>query len=180
MPRVLAFLLLPACVVLSSCQPLVESPSAADASAENPAPQPEAPADPQEKDGIFGKVTADVVDMKKALAENPNLIVLHRDGLGNDPLTQYANAYVYLRSEAQMLNMQHQMDLMKAMNDDKYPNYEEFMKFVKQYNFQFSMLKPWQKYGYNEDTGSMVILQDEGEKKRRYEEKGLEYHEGTL
>ncbi len=100
--------------------------------------------------------------------------------LGNDPLTQYANAYVYLRSEAQMLNMQHQMDLMKAMNDDKYPNYEEFMKFVNQYNFQFSMLKPWQKYGYNQDTGSMVILQDEGEKKRRYEEKGLEYHEGTL
>jgi hypothetical protein len=180
MPRLLALLLIPCVLLVSSCEKAEETEPAADNAVGNPAPQAQ-PEGEKKREGIFKKTTAQVVDMKKALAENPNLIVFKRNGLGNDPLTQYANAYVYLRSEAQMLNMKHQMDILKAMNDDRYPNYEEFMKFVKQHNFQFTMLKPWQKYGYNEDTGSMVILQDEAVKKQRYKEAGIEdqYQEGT-
>lgn len=166
MRRLLAFLMLPCVVLLSACQKAEE--------------ETDAQAEPQvEREGVIGKVTAEVVDMKKALAENPDLVVFQRNGLGNDPLTQYANAYIYLSSEIQMQNMKHQMDILKAMNE-RYPTYEEFMQFVKQYGFQFSKLKPWQKYGYNEETGSMVILQDEAEKKRRLEKAGVEYKEGTL
>ena len=34
----------------------------------------------------------------------------------------------------------------------EYPSYEEFMKFIKENNFQFSKLKPWQMYGYDDET----------------------------
>lgn len=164
----LLVLVLPLCVLtFSSCTKAEETDLSA--------------AEQKDEDKFFKKTTAEVVDAKKALAENPDLAVFDRNGLGNDPLTQAANAAVYLSAEVHMMNIKHQMDLLREMDEDhKYPSYEEFMKFVKDNNFQFSMLKPWQMYGYDDETGSMMILQDEAEKKRRFEEKGIEYHEGTL
>ena len=178
MSRLPALLRLPCVLLISSCQKAEDTKSAADNPAANPRPQDQ----PKDREAIFGKTTAEVVDMKKAMAENPDLKPFQRQGLGSDPLSQYANAYIYLSSEIQMQSMKHQLDILKVDNDFKNLSYEQFMKFVKDNNFQFSPLKPWQKYGYNEDTGSMVILQDEAEKKRRFKEAGIEgqYKEGTL
>jgi len=172
MTRLHATILLSCALSISSCIKAEETKP----SEEKAVPQA------QDREGIFGKTTAEIVEVKQAMAENPDLKIFQRQGLGNDPLSQYANAYIYLSSEIQMQNMKHQLDILKVDNDFKNLNYTQFMKFVKDNNFQFSMLKPWQKYGYNEETGSMVILQDEAEKKRRFQAAGIEdqYKEGTL
>lgn len=164
----LLLLALPICMLtFSSCQKAEETEQTA--------------VEQNDEDKFFQKTTAEVVDKKKALAENPDLAVFTRNGLGNDPLTQAANAAVYVSAEIHMMNIKRQVDLLREMDEDhEYPSYEEFMKFVKENNFQFSKLKPWQMYGYDDETGSMMILQDEAEKKRRFESKGIEYKEGTL
>lgn len=174
MSRLFAIALLPCVLLLSSCQKAEETKP----NDENAAPQAQQ-GELKKGESIIGKVTAQVVDAKKALAENPDLREFERQGLGGDYLTQLANARTYLPAEVQMNNMKHQLDILEADKGRKL-SYEEFMDFVKENGFTFSMVKPWQMYGYDSDTGEMMILQDEAKKKRIYEEKGLEYKEGTL
>jgi hypothetical protein len=152
----------------------------ADNATVQPQDQQSAPVQPPQNDsGILGKVTAEIVDAKKALADNPNLMILETSNLGGDPLTQGANSVIYVPSRILMLNMQNTLKQYKALND-KWPNYEEFMDIVKQNNIQFNMLKRWQMYGYDSDKGEMMILQDEAVKKERFEKAGLDYVEGKL
>ena len=129
--------------------------------------------------GIIGKTTAEVVDVYKARDENPDLAELQRNTLGDNPLTQSTNAYVYIRSEVSTLGMQQSIKVHKALND-KWPTYEEFMDIMQQNNIKFTALKPWQKYGYDSESGEIVILQDEAEKKRRYKAQGLDYEPGKI
>ena len=39
------------------------------------------------------------------------------------------------------------------------------------------MLPPYQMYGYNPETGGLVVLEDKAEKIRRYEERGIRIDE---
>lgn len=162
---------------LSACNSEIPSTSSPDATVDQPAPQAAPAAQPKDDSGILGKVTAEIVDAKQALAENPNLVVLETSNLGSDPLTQGANAVVYVPSRILMLNMQNTLKQFRALND-RWPNYAEFMDIVKQNNIQFNMLKRWQMYGYDSDKGEMMILQDEAAKKERYEKAGLDYQPG--
>lgn len=174
---------LSACDALRTPLPGVEDSPETNVTNEN-AGDPETPAPAEnnganEKQGILGKTTAEIVDAKKAMAENPDLKVMETSNLGGDPLTQSANAAVYIPSRILMLNMQNTLKQFRALND-RWPNYAEFMEIVKQNNIQFNMLKRWQMYGYDAEKGEMMILQDEGMKKEIYEKAGLDYVPGKL
>ena len=140
--------------------------------AENPQPE-------KDGKGIIGKTTAEVVDARKALEENPDLQVHDRRGLGSNPLSQSTNAYVYLRSQVSTLGMQQSINAHKALNDS-WPTYEEFMKIMTDNRIEFTQLYRWQKYGYDSETGEIMILQDEELKKEMYKAKGLDYEKSDL
>jgi hypothetical protein len=40
-------------------------------------------------------------------------------------------------------------------------------------DLQFKWLKPYQMYGYDSDTGTLVVLEDKADKKRIYEAAGI-------
>jgi len=177
MARRLFCLMLCSLSLLSACNSEVPVTTTPTTNVDEPAPQAAPAQQPQVKTGILGKVTAEIVDAKKALSENPDLIVLETSSLGGDSLTQSTNAVIYVPSRILMLNMKNTLNQYRALND-KWPNYEEFMEIVKQNNIQFNMLKRWQMYGYDSEKGEMMILQDEAVKKERYKEAGLDFVEG--
>ncbi|MDG2388765.1 MAG: hypothetical protein P8M30_05535 [Planctomycetaceae bacterium] len=177
MSRRLHGLMLCSVCFLSACNSEITPTSSQTSGADQPAAQATPALQPKDDSGILGKVTADIVDAKKALEENPSLVILETSNLGSDPLTQSTNAVIYVPSRILMLNMQNTLKQYRALND-KWPNYEEFMGIVKQNNIQFNMLKHWQMYGYDSDKGEMMILQDEAVKKERFEKAGLDYVEG--
>ncbi len=109
--------------------------------------------------GIIGKTTNRIVDMHKAMEENPDLQIVENRIEGSDPLTQAASAYVSLRSKPQMLAFQSQIKTEMALNQ-RPPTYEELQQMMKTHGVQFAMLYPWQMYGYDEKTGKIVILAD--------------------
>ena len=69
--------------------------------------------------------------------------------------------------------MQQLLQHHKVLND-RWPTYEEFMGMMKQHNIKFTALKPWEVYGYDSETGAIVILRNNTEKKRIFKEAGLE------
>lgn len=165
-------LALPGCDDAGAPVQAKENPAAAQQAAANPAPAAHAPE--KKRESIIGKTTAVVVDAKKAMAENPALVPRGRKPLGFDPVTQSTNAYVYIRSKVSTLGMEQSIRVHKALND-RWPNYEEFMKIMNDNHITFTALKPWEKYGYDSDTGTIMILEDKAEQKRIFEAAGLEF-----
>lgn len=127
-----------------------------------------APAQPAKPTGsIIGKTTSKIVDAAEA-KKNPKIVEVENKVTGSDPLTVSFNAYVSITSRASVLNFKHQMDILKATNDDKYPTFKETEKLMKQLNIQLSELPPYQLYGYDAKTGGIVLLEDKAEKIRLY------------
>ena len=124
----------------------------------------------------IGKMTAKIVDAKETLT-NPKVVIVENQVSGNDPLTIAANAYVSSTSRASAANFKRQLDLIKATNGN-YPTYEEYMQLAKQLHIDFALLPPYQMYGYDSDTGGLVVLEDKAEKIQRYDELGIPLDEG--
>lgn len=118
------------------------------------------PAEPQKGDGkgIIGKSTSEVLDYRKAKAENPNFIDVDPTP-GGDYLTFVTSSYIDLRSKASMLGMQQQLQLIKQ-GEGRNPTYAEIMKIMKENGIQFTMLRRYQKYSYDEKDGKFIILED--------------------
>jgi hypothetical protein len=135
----------------------------------NAAPAPPPPADNK---GIIGKMTAVVVDAKEAL-KNPNIKQVDNKVGGTDPLTVAASAYVSIRSKASTLGFQQELQHYKALNE-RNPTYAEFTDIMKRNKIEFTELYPYQMYGYDAETGAIVVLEDTAEKARRYKEAGLD------
>jgi len=133
-----------------------------------------APAEPDQKDpeSIFGAKTNEVVDMKNAMAENPDLVVVENKINAGDPISQSLQAYVSLRSRASTLGMEHAIKTHKALHD-RNPTYGEFMKIMKDNRIEFTKLYVYQKYGYDAETGAIVVLEDKADKARRYKQAGI-------
>lgn len=128
-----------------------------------------APAQPAPRTGsILGRTTSKIVDLAEAKKNNPKLVEVDSKVTGSDPLTVSFNAYVSITSRASVLNFKHQMDILKATNDDKYPSFKEAEKLMKQLNIQLAELPPYQLYGYDAKTGGIVLLEDKAEKIRLY------------
>ena len=121
---------------------------------------------------IIGKTTSKIVDLAEA-KKNPKIVEIDNKVTGSDPLTASFSAYVSITSRASALNFKHQMDILKATNDDKYPTFKEAEKLMKQLHLELSALPPYQLYGYDAKTGGIVVLEDKAEKIRLYKLNGI-------
>lgn len=153
--------------------------------AETPAaPPPAAPVapaaalNPAPHQSLLEKMTTRLVDKQVALAENPHLVSLKKNELGElNPITYASKAYFSAVSQATVANLQHNIDIMKAANDDKWPSFEAFDTLLKQSGVKLQGLYRWQVYAYDSKDGSISILEDREMKRAEYEKAGLEYPE---
>ena len=145
----------------STNPPPVAAPANAD-----PAAAPAQPVAPP-SGSIIGKTTKKIVDLAEA-KKNPKIVEANTKVTGDDPLTASFSAYVSITSRASVLNFKHQMDILKATNDDKYPTFKEAEKLMKQLNIDMAAVPAYQLYGYDAKTGSIVLLEDKAEKIRLY------------
>jgi len=114
-----------------------------------------------------------LVDKKQALTENPALIVTTNRINATDPVSAAAQGYFAIGSQAQLLNLKHQIDILKADNDNKPPSFAQFNDLLVQNNVKLAGLYRWQVYAYDDEAGDIVILEDHAMKKAEYEKGGL-------
>ena len=145
-----------------------ETPPAAEGAASEPA------AAPLQGEAAIPDVSAKIVEKSKALEEKPHLVEVQNTIRGSDPLTAYADAYFSAASRVETLAFTQQIQIHQATHD-KYPTFDEFMGYYKQAGVELKGVKPWQMYAYDPADGSIVILEDREEKKRRFEAAGIEY-----
>ena len=129
------------------------------------------PAQNDTKKSIIHKTTAVVVDAKKAL-QNPEIEVVDGKIKGVDPFSQAGSAYVSMASKVSTLGMQQAIKHHKALND-KFPSYDEYMKMMKENKIEFAQLPPYKMYGYDAETGNIMVLQDNKKKSQLYKEAGI-------
>lgn len=137
-------------------EPMSEATSPETPSNEQPAEEP-AP-EPKPKKGVIHQTTDEVVDAKEWLKKQG---IQARDGNieGVDPFSQAASGYFTLAARASTLGLQQQVQHYKALND-KFPSYKEFMQMMRDNRIEFAKLRWYEIYGYNEDTGKILVLVD--------------------
>jgi hypothetical protein len=108
---------------------------------------------------------ARIVDKKKALQERPQLFETKNSITASDPIFAPAQGLRAVGSKAEMLAFQNTINIHKATND-KYPTYDEFMDYYKQAHVELKGLRPWQVYAYDEETGTVTLMEDPQEKER--------------
>ncbi len=123
------------------------------------------------KKSIIHKTTAVVVDAKKAL-KNPEISVVDGKIKGIDPFTQAGSAYFSMASRVSTLGMQQAIKVHKALND-KFPTYDEYMKMMKENRVEFAQLPPYKMYGYDDESGNILVLQDNKKKAELYKAAGI-------
>lgn len=146
-------------------------PAAQDAAAAPAAAGEQQAADSSQKKSILQKTTAVVVDAKKAL-ENPEIEAVDGKIKGVDPFTQAGSAYVVMASRVSTLGMQQAIKTYKALND-RFPSYDEYMKMMKENHIEFAELPPYKMYGYDAETGHILVLEDKQKKAKLYKEAGI-------
>lgn len=163
--------------------PAALKPSAEPVAEDSPPPEAVTPAQPAapavvmpQGEAAIPDVEAIIVDKSKALAENPSYRVTENRIDAGDPLSAVSQSYFALGSRIHLQNFKHNIDIYYAAND-RWPTYEEFIEMFRQFDVKLKHLKPWQVYAYDQTDGTIVIMEDLAEKKRRYEEAGLEYTE---
>src|SRR5690606_18305137 len=119
------------------------------------------------------KREARLVDKNKAMQENPALIEVENKITGSDPLTAVAPSYFTIGSPIHVAALKHNSDLIHAA-EGRWPTFAEFQQSLKQSNVELEGLYPYQMYAYDDQTGGLVILEDPEEKRRHYEDAGLE------
>jgi hypothetical protein len=150
------------------------APPQAGAPAQQPAAAPAAA--PQGADAI-PDIEAQIVDKQQALAQNPALVETSNKMNTTDPILAISGVYFSATSRLEIATFQHNIDIWKAANDDRYPSYQEFMDMYRTARVKFKGVKPYQVYAYDQSDGTICILEDRAEKKRRYEAAGIEYTE---
>lgn len=123
------------------------------------------------KKSIIHKTTAVVVDAKKAM-ENPDIEVVDGKIKGVDPYSQAGSAYVSMASRVSTLGMQQAIQHHKVLND-RFPTYDEYMKMMKENRIEFAQLPPYKMYGYDAESGNILVLQDNKKKAELYKKAGI-------
>ncbi|QDT92900.1 hypothetical protein [Gimesia algae] len=139
--------------------------------AENAAADEQAGNANDNKKSIIHKTTAVVVDAKQAM-ENPAIEVVDGKIKGVDPFTQAGSAYVSMASKVSTLGMQQAIKTHKALND-RFPTYEEYMQMMKENRIEFAQLPPYKMYGYDAESGTILVLQDNKKKEELYKKAGI-------
>ncbi|HBL44763.1 hypothetical protein [Gimesia sp.] len=147
-------------------QKMPQEPAAENAAADAQADHPD-----DNKKSIIHKTTAVVVDAKKAL-ENPDIEIVDGKIKGVDPFTQAGSAYVSMASRVSTLGMQQAIQHHKVLND-RFPTYDEYMQMMKENRIEFAQLPPYKMYGYNAESGNILVLQDNRKKAELYKKAGI-------
>jgi hypothetical protein len=130
---------------------------AAPAAAARPAPaKVQPPADPQ---FIVGRRTQKIENAQAEIQQGGARAVAPKI-LAKDPITLSGNAYVFAIGKTAQMNIDHAIDLYKATND-RYPkDYDEFInEIIKANNISLPQLPYYQKYGYDDQTHKLIILE---------------------
>jgi len=118
----------------------------------------------------FGTSKAKLVDTRIAL-EKPKVIKvasgLNPDGAGTP------RKLFDMGSDVMITMLQSQIRLQRELNGGRNPTFAEFSQTVRQANVTFAPLPAWQMIGYDESTGELSLLEDKGEKIRRYKAKNI-------
>ena len=136
--------------------PATEAPAAESADTPEPAPAPQET--PKPKKGVIGQTTAQVVDAKEWL-QKPGIQAKDGKIEGVDPFSRTASGYFTLAAQTSTLGLQQAVQHYKALND-KFPPYEEFMRMMQENRIEFTKLRWYEIYAYNEDTGKILVLED--------------------
>lgn len=123
------------------------------------------------------EIEARLVEWPKAKQQMPGLEVVENKVQGGDPISVAASAYVSLSSRAESLNFQHQLNIMKEINEGRPISFKQFQDLARQCRIKFQNQPAYRYYGYDSKTGGLVVLEDKIEKKRIYEEKGIPWDE---
>ena len=150
----------------------MDAPKQNAAPAENAAANGDA-APPRKSKSIIGKTTAEVVDMTK-IRDDPNIQPVKDQKLNiTDPLSGVATLYFRMAGQTSTFGMQSAVRLYQAQHE-KFPSLEEFKKMMKDNNVEFAKLRPYEMYGYDEQTGDLLVLQDLKLKAEIYAKHGLD------
>jgi len=118
----------------------------------------------------FGTSKAKLVDTRVAL-EKPKVIKvasgLNPDGAGTP------RKLFDMGSDVMITMLQSQIRLQRELNGGRNPTFAEFSQTVRQAHITFAQLPAWQMIGYDESTGELSLLEDKGEKIRRYKAKDI-------
>jgi hypothetical protein len=137
---------------------------------------PAANAAPPVHQSALEKLTTTMVDKQKAMAENPSMVEIKKNSVeGSDPITAAASGYFAAVSQFTLSAIQHDIELTKLQNDDKYPTFEEYSDILRRNGVKLRGLHKWQVYAYDQKDGKISILEDRQKKKEIYEKAGLEY-----
>ncbi|WP_339908842.1 hypothetical protein [Symmachiella dynata] len=117
------------------------------------------------------KMTQEVFDAQVEL-QNKDIVEVENKLRGNDPISQSMTAYTAITSQFSTMQAQQRVAMYEVENN-RYPTYEEFMKLVKGEGMKFVMLPPYQKYGYDAETGRVMVLEDKKDKAERYKKAGI-------
>lgn len=147
-------------------EPSAENPEmSGDAAATPAAEQPRQP-------NLVKRRTSEVLHKQKAMSENPKLVQVENKVNASDPLTSSLQGYISISSRANVLNFQHQLNLMKAMNESgKAPTHAEVLQLLQQTQMDFNALPDYQFYAYDEETGTFLILEDTEAKEKFFNQK---------
>ncbi len=137
---------------------------------------PMQPAQPVAGQPVIPDVEAVIVDKQQVLVEHPDWTETEEKITATDPLSAASQSYFSLGQRVHLLNFKHNIDIFHAAND-RWPTYDEMIEMFRQFDVKLKNLKPWQVYAYDQTDGTMVVMEDLAEKKRRYEAAGLEYKE---
>ncbi|WP_417389035.1 hypothetical protein [Gimesia sp.] len=147
-------------------QKMPQEPAAENAAADAQADHPD-----DKKKSIIHRTTAVVVDAKKAL-ENPDIEIVDGKIKGVDPFTQAGSAYVSMASRVSTLGMQQAIQHHKVLNE-RFPTYDEYMQMMKENRIEFAELPPYKMYGYDAESGNILVLQDNRKKEELYKKAGI-------
>jgi hypothetical protein len=124
--------------------------------------------------GIFGKTTRELVDKKTAMAANPDLVVVNSDTTARGKGTRqggsiYSDSVSFIGS----IPLQQHIKLHQAQHG-KFPTYAEMDAWMKKNpGVALPLIEQWRQYGYDDEAGTIVILEDKKVKERIYKEKGI-------
>lgn len=113
----------------------------------------------KEPEFIVGKRTQEIVPVDSAPARGADVIEKPKI-TAKDPITLSGNAYVTMIGQTSILQIDHAMNLYQAANDRLPKDFNEFMdEIIKPNNIALPKLPHYQKYGYDEQTHKLVILE---------------------
>jgi len=158
---------------VAGCRPATEQTDQEPLSAAPAEDQSAAPDDTEPAGQItFGKSEARLVDYAEA-RKNPRIVQVENRIDASDPLTASYQSYFSLGSRATLAGFRHNLNLQKELNGGNWPSFEEFSRSVQQMRIEFVPILPWQMLAYDQTDGSLVLLEDKGEKIQRYRAKGI-------